>query len=86
MLRPLYALFGALAAASLTACLPLGEMYLIEQTPLVRWMASDPEYGLETYRSLGVVLPWLALHNGIAGAAIGWWCGGRQLPDSSNRR
>jgi len=49
MLRPLYALFGALAAASLTACLPLGEMYLIEQTPLVRWMASDPEYGYETY-------------------------------------
>ena len=78
MLRPLYALFGCLAAASLTACLPLGEMWLIEQTPLVRWMAADPEYGLETYRSLGVVLPWLALHNGIAGAAIGWWCGGRR--------
>ncbi|NDD53468.1 hypothetical protein EBZ39_06275 [bacterium] len=44
MLRPLYALFGALAAASLTACLPLGEMYLIEQTPLVPFPTDGEQY------------------------------------------
>lgn len=72
LLRVLYAVFGAFAAASLTATLPLSEMWLLEQTPYVHTMAHDPVYGYETYRTLSVVVPYIAALNAVMGAWIGW--------------
>lgn len=72
LLRLLYTLFAALAAASLTATLPLSEMWILEQTPYIETMAHDPVYGYETYRTLGIVVPWIAALNAVIGGIVAW--------------
>jgi len=51
---------------------PLGQMYVLENSWYRELMAYDPAFIYESYRTLAALSPWVWGVNFVCGAVVGW--------------
>jgi len=66
------AILGAYLFAWVGVSVPLGQMYVLENSWYCELMAHDPAYIYESYRTLAAMAPWVWCVNFVCGAVAGW--------------
>jgi hypothetical protein len=66
------AIVGAYLFAWVGVSVPLGQMYVLENSWYCELMAHDPSYIYESYRTLAAMAPWIWCANFVCGAVAGW--------------
>jgi hypothetical protein len=72
MPRWVRAIVGAYLFAWIGISVPLGQMYVLENSWYCELMAHDPSYIYESYRTLAAMAPWIWCANFVCGAIAGW--------------
>ena len=72
MLKCARAILGGYLFAWVGVSVPLGQMYVLENSWYYELMAHDPSYVYESYRTLAALSPWVWGVNFVCGAVVGW--------------